>query len=87
MFAQDTPALLDGIRRAIAGGDGAEVMREAHTLKGSLKVLGATKAAQLAQDLEALGRAGDGNGAREMGPILEREVERILQCLPMVKQE
>lgn len=51
------------------------------------KVLGATAAAQLAQDLEARGRAGDLSDARELGASLEAEIERILQSLPIAKRK
>ena len=86
IFAQDAPVQLDKIRAAIAAAVPAEVMREAHTLKGPLKVLGAANAAQLALDLEMLGRAGRVDGAREMGAALEREVERILQSVLSMKR-
>ena len=72
--------------RAIAGGDTPELMREAHTLKGALKVIGAPTAAGLAEGLEALGRAGDTNGADKLGAALEREVDRLLQSLVASKR-
>ncbi len=86
IFAQDAPLQLDKIRAAIAAGDAAELMREAHTLKGPLKVLGAAPAAQLALDLEMLGREGRVDGAKEMGAALEGEVERILQSVLSMKR-
>ena len=56
-------------------------MREAHTLKGALKVLGAAAAAGLAQDLETRGHDGDLNGARKAGAALERAMDRLTQEL------
>jgi two-component system sensor histidine kinase/response regulator len=81
VFAQDTPGRMDAIRRAIDRGDAPEVMREAHTLKGSLRLFGAVTAAGVAQDLEALARAGDMNGARDMAAALDRQLEHILQSM------
>jgi two-component system, sensor histidine kinase and response regulator len=78
-FARDAPARMDAVRQAIAGGDAAELMREAHSLKGALQVLGATTAAGLARGLEALGRAGDVSGASEIVAALDREVDRLLR--------
>jgi two-component system sensor histidine kinase/response regulator len=86
IFALDAPAQMDKIRRAIAARDPAALLRGAHTLKGSLKVLGATAAAQLALDLETLGRAGEIDGAGEMAANLERQVDRILQSVLALKQ-
>jgi CheY-like chemotaxis protein/HPt (histidine-containing phosphotransfer) domain-containing protein len=80
-FAQDTPVRLEAIREAATGWEATELIREAHTLKGVLKVLGATRAAGLAKDLEARGRAGDVKGARELVASLTREVEQILSSL------
>ena len=81
IFTKDAPAQMEAIREAIAAGDAAELMRVAHTLKGALKVLGATAAAARAQRLEALGRAGDVREAGEMGAALGREVNRLLRSL------
>jgi len=86
IFAEDAPVRMEAIRRAIAGGDTPELMREAHTLKGALKVIGAMTAARLAEDLEALGRAGDANGADKLGVALEQEMERLLPSLPTSKR-
>ena len=74
------------MRRAIGGGDTPELMREAHTLKGALKVIGATSAAGLAQGLEALGRAGDGTDVDKLFAALEREMDRLLQSLMVSKR-
>jgi HPt (histidine-containing phosphotransfer) domain-containing protein len=81
IFAEDAPVRMDAIRRAIAGGDAQVLMREAHTLKGALKVLGAAAAAGLALDLETLARHGDLSGAREVGAALDRSMGRLTQLL------
>jgi HPt (histidine-containing phosphotransfer) domain-containing protein len=81
IFAEDAPVRLEAIRKAIAGGDAEGLIREAHTLKGALKVLGAAAAAGLALDLETLGREGDMGRARETGAALERAMDRLTQEL------
>jgi two-component system, sensor histidine kinase and response regulator len=81
IFAQDAPGQMDAIRRAIDRGDAPELMRGAHTLKGSLRVLGATTAASVAQDLEARGRVGDMSGVCDVAATLDRQLEHILQSV------
>ena len=81
IFAEDAPVRMDAIRKAIAGGDAQELMREAHTLKGALKVLGAAAAAGLALELETLGRQGDMSRARNAGAALQRAMDRLTQEL------
>ena len=57
------------------------LLREAHTLKGALKVLGAAAAAGLALDLERLAGHGDLSSAREVGAALDRSMGRLTQEL------
>ena len=81
IFVEDAPVRMEAIRRAIAGGEAADLMREAHTIKGALRVIGATTAAGLAQGLEALGRDGNIGEADKLAVALEREMERLMQSL------
>jgi PAS domain S-box-containing protein len=86
IFTQDAPIRLEAIRRALAAnGDSTELIREAHTLKGSLKVIGAMPAARLAQDLEEIARSGQRDDAGKTAAALEREMDRLLQCLVAAK--
>jgi two-component system sensor histidine kinase/response regulator len=81
IFVEDAPVRMEAIRRAIAGGEAPELTREAHTIKGSLKVIGATTAAGLAQGLEALARDGNMSEAGKLSAALEREMDRLMQSL------
>src|SRR2546428_10250006 len=81
IFVEDAPVRMDAIRKAIAGGEATELTREAHTLKGALKVIGATTPAGLAQGLEALARDGNMNEADKLSTALEREMDRLMQSL------
>ena len=81
IFAEDAPVRLEAIRQAIAGGNTTELMREAHTLKGALKVLGATTASGLAMALEEASRGGDADSSEKLAKELEREMDRLLQSL------
>jgi two-component system, sensor histidine kinase and response regulator len=86
IFVEDAPVRMKAIRRAIAAGETAELMREAHTIKGALKVIGATTAAGLAQGLEALGRDGNLAEADKLAVALEREMDRLVPSLMASKR-
>jgi len=81
IFVEDAPLRMEAIRRALAGREAADLTREAHTIKGALKVIGAATAAGLAQGLEALGRDGNMGEADKLAAALEREIDRLMQSL------
>ncbi len=58
--------LLPDLESAIANADSPNVLRAAHTLKGSAKGVTADALAEAAQELETLGRSGDLGGAPEL---------------------
>lgn len=76
-FAEEYPALLEEIDAAIASGDDGALERCAHALKGSLKYLAASAAADVAGVLEQMGRDGTGEDRREHFDALARECERV----------
>ena len=93
MFFAECPKLMQQIREHIAGADGPELRRAAHTLKGSAHVFGAAAAAEAAHRLEEIGREGfDGElsrteafaDAEEALALLEDEVARLLPALRTV---
>jgi CheY-like chemotaxis protein len=77
IFLSDSPKQLQTLRKAIEGKTPEALRQAAHALKGSLANFGATAAAAAAQKLETLGRAGTVEGATEVFPILESEIERV----------
>jgi CheY-like chemotaxis protein/HPt (histidine-containing phosphotransfer) domain-containing protein len=52
LFLESTPELLEELREAVEGGDGDELKRAAHKLKGSCQNIGATFMATLCHSLE-----------------------------------
>ncbi len=86
IFIEDAPIRMKALRHAIGNAEATELTREAHTLKGALKVIGATTAAGLAQGLEALGRDGNMSEADKLAVALEREMDRLLQSLMASKR-
>lgn len=81
LFLEEYPKHLDSMRVAARCGDGNGFARAAHTLKGSLKYFGPSRAAELALQLEQQGKS---LAACDPGPRLvelEREIERMLPQL------
>ena len=77
MYADSREGTLGEIRVGIDRGDPDAVQRAAHRLKGSLKALAANPAAEVATELELLGRAGQLDGADDVFEALRRETERV----------
>jgi CheY-like chemotaxis protein len=77
IFLADSPGQLQAVRDCVAGADPAALMRAAHTLSGSFRVLGAVTATTLAGRLEALGREGRLDGAAALLARLEPALEQV----------
>jgi HPt (histidine-containing phosphotransfer) domain-containing protein len=74
IFLQESPKLLEKLRRAIVTSDAESVMRAAHSLKGELGYLGAARATQAAQELEDMGHDNKLSHATATLNVLEREM-------------
>jgi two-component system sensor histidine kinase/response regulator len=74
LFLEDSPKLIEEIRRALSNGDVNGAYRGAHTLKGSVGNFDAHAAVALAQRLEARAREGDFETAKNAFAALEREM-------------
>ena len=81
MFFAECPKLIQQIREHIAGAEGPELRRAAHTLKGSAHVFGAAEAVEAAHRLEEIGREEAFADAEEALALLEDEVARLLPAL------
>jgi len=77
IFLADYPGYLQALRDAVAGADPAALVRAAHKLSGTLRVLGAAAATALVGQLEALGREGRLEGAAPLLARFEPELERV----------
>ncbi|MFQ5473402.1 MAG: response regulator, partial [Dehalococcoidia bacterium] len=78
---EETPRLLEAIRRSIADGDPAALRLAAHTLKGSIRYFGQSAAYEHAYRLEKIGREGPLEDAGEVVPVLEGEMARLTAIL------
>ncbi len=83
-FRAECPRWREGLRRAVAGGDVAEVKRFAHNLKSAAAHLGARRASRAAQALEEMGGHGNLSGAEEACATLESELDRMVPALAEV---
>ena len=59
LFDQGAARILPMLSQLLAAGQGADLQREAHTLKGSARDLGARRLAGFCQQLEDMGREGE----------------------------
>ncbi len=80
-FLDESPRLLDAIRRALDAGVPGEAHRAAHTLKGGLNYFRATHAFELAYRIEVLANENNLHQARQTLSQLEAEVARLWPAL------
>lgn len=82
IFIGQSPRLLAEINDAIERGDTDALRRSAHALKGTISNFPSGPARGAAARMEMIGFDGDITAAREVYPMLEREVERLKNLLP-----
>jgi CheY-like chemotaxis protein/HPt (histidine-containing phosphotransfer) domain-containing protein len=80
-FLTTAPAQMSQIDAAIERGEGAAVVRAAHTLRGSVGTFGAMPALRAAARLEECGDRGDLDSARRARHVLAAEMERLSGAL------
>ena len=81
LFATESAQNMAQIRHAIMNEDASELQRAAHTLKASVRIFGAERAAAVALQLETMGREGNLLAAEETRLVLEKELERLMPLL------
>jgi two-component system, sensor histidine kinase and response regulator len=77
LFLKNYPVLMSGIHEAIARNNSTELVRAAHTLKGSGGYFLTDSARKTLVDLERMAREGDLRNAGERFAELESEMERL----------
>jgi CheY-like chemotaxis protein len=81
IFLAECPGQLQALRAAVAGPQPKVLARAAHTLSGSLGVVGATTATALVGRLEVLAREGRLEGAPALVTRLESEMARVRSAI------
>jgi CheY-like chemotaxis protein len=74
LFLEDSPGLLEELRRAVHQSDCQKMERAAHTLKGAVGNFGAVRAMELSFKLETASRGGDLSRIDETFLDLEQEM-------------
>jgi len=87
MFLTQHRDSLAGIRQAITDGQGADVERLAHGLKGVLSIFAAERGTAAALAVEKAGERGDLSGAEVAFAELERQVLCLLPLIAELKEE
>jgi HPt (histidine-containing phosphotransfer) domain-containing protein len=85
-FLRDAPALLETIRAALEHEEAEELRRAAHTLKSNGRIFGATRLAELCQELEAMAIADTHPGATDLVAQLDGEYARVEGALRAAEQ-
>ena len=80
-FLETAPPLLARLNQGVAQGNAAEVRTAAHTIKSSSKDFGATRLAELCQELEDMGKAGTLGGTAELAAQVEAEYRPVKAAL------
>ena len=81
VFTVDAPELLRHLEQALADNDSERFRRAAHSLKSNAAAFGAVTLAELARELEMLGKEGCQTGAGEKVARAETEYQRVQQAL------
>lgn len=87
LFMDLHPKQLEQVQAAIANGEAEQLHRTAHTLKGSLANFSAHSAAEAAEALVELGRAGSTLGAEAEYTALVSEIDKLVQALQQLRGE
>jgi HPt (histidine-containing phosphotransfer) domain-containing protein len=80
-YLATTPPLLQKLNQSVADGDAAGLRLAAHTLKSGSADMGAVTLSRLSAELEAMGKAGALEGARELVARAEDEFARVRKAL------
>ena len=81
IYLEDSPTLLDTLKKALDAGEPESLAKAAHTLKGSSANVAAERLRSQAYELEQKARAGDLEEARRLFPSVQsefRELENML---------
>ena len=81
VFLNECPGLMMEIREAIAGHDGPQLQRAAHTLKSSMRLFAAATAHDLCWELETMAKHDRSVGADPKLTRLEHEINRVSRVL------
>jgi len=77
LLVETVPVQVDAVRSAIDARDSAALRAAAHKLRGSIVSFGVPDTVDIARQLEAMGAAGDLDGADTLVPQLAADVQSL----------
>ena len=80
-YLSNSPRLISKMELALIAGNAEDVFHNAHQLKGGSGSIGAMKLADLALNIEAIGKTGSTEGIEPLLAELKDEFERVKQAL------
>ena len=83
---ENLPRHAEDLQQAVDGGDGGELQRAAHALKGALGAFSADKAQAAAYRLEKMGRQNDLGDAREALAGLTTEMDQLTPVFEILRR-
>jgi len=86
IFSREYPGILLRIESAISQGEGNDLQKASHKLKGSVLQFSASAAAAAAAKLEEMGRSGSMEGAPACLAALKNEVGSLMESLDLMMQ-
>jgi len=87
LLRHDYPEQIEAMRRAIACGNGDALEKTAHAMKGALGNLAAINGAEIAGELERIGKSGSTTDAAKRLAELEAELGRVVRQLESLCME
>jgi TMAO reductase system sensor TorS len=87
LYLGSSPQLVEKIESAVAARDREQIANAAHTLKGMLNSMCASKCAETARHLETIGKSGDLAQAHHVLATLKKQLERLRTVLSKVAKE
>ena len=80
-YLSNSPQLISKMEQALTAGNTEDVFHNAHQLKGGSGSIGAMKLADLALNIEVIGKTGSTEGVEPLLAELKAEFERVKQAL------
>lgn len=80
-FSEDAPVKMEALTGHVEAGDLHNVMRQAHSLKGSAAAIGASKCKELAIELESTAGKGDVGEVKKCFKQLQEEMDCVLSLI------
>lgn len=79
LFLEETPELLNALDKAIEENNSEAIHRSAHTVVGSLRIIGPTEAGEVALQIEKVAHQGTIDGAKDLSKQLRDHIDPLFE--------